>query len=120
MNREAKALIVIVGSVILFIGFGLWAVPTYSVWQQGKSGEAMLKKAEQEKQIMIETARAEVESATLQAEAISIVGQAVKEFPEYREQQFLQMFGEAIKDGDVKMIFVPTEANVPIIMHSDK
>lgn len=66
------------------VALGMWGCPTYGVWQQGKSGEARLKRAEQEKQILVEQARAEVEAASLRAEAIMIIGQAAKDFPEYR------------------------------------
>ena len=89
--------------------------PMWSVWQQGKSGEAALKRAEQEKQIMIEQAKAEVESAKLRAEAIKIVGKAAQEFPEYRLQEFMAAFADALQNDSIsKIVFVPTEANIPI------
>jgi regulator of protease activity HflC (stomatin/prohibitin superfamily) len=86
------------------------------VWRSGLSGQAALKRAEQEKQIMIETAKAEVESAKLRAEAIALVGEAAQQYPEYRQQEFIAAFGEAIQSGDVEqIIYVPTEANIPIV-----
>jgi len=94
----------------------LLGIPLYNVWYQGKMGEAALKRAESEKLIMIETAKAELESAKIRAEAINVVGKASKEFPEYREQEFIGAFGEAIKSGQIEqIIYVPTEANIPII-----
>ncbi|MGA1109970.1 MAG: hypothetical protein ACO3VO_00080 [Ilumatobacteraceae bacterium] len=102
--------------ILLIVGFGLWFFPVYHVWQAGLSGKAALMRAEQEKQIQIEQARAELESAKLRAEAISIVGKASKEFPEYRTQEFIGAFGEAIKSGSIdQIIYVPTEANIPIV-----
>jgi regulator of protease activity HflC (stomatin/prohibitin superfamily) len=95
---------------------GLYAVPKWRVWQQGLQGEASLRRAEQEKQIQVEQARAELESAKLRADAIQTIGQAAKDFPEYRLQEFLGAFGEAMQDGSVqKIIYVPTEANIPIM-----
>ena len=95
---------------------GLYLEPRYDVWQQGLAGEAMLAKAEQTKSIMIETARAEKESAQLRADAIVIMGQAAKDFPEYRQQEFMQAFGEALREGNIsQIIYVPTEANIPIL-----
>lgn len=80
------------------------------------AGKAMLMKAEQEKKIQIEQAKAEVESAKLRAEAIKLVGAAAKEYPEYRNQEFIAAFGEAMKSGEVEqIIYVPTEANIPIV-----
>ena len=78
-------------------------------------GKANLRQAEQEKMIMIETAKAEKEAAVQRAEAIRIMGEAAKEFPEYRQQEFIAAFGEAIQDGSInQIIYVPTEANIPI------
>lgn len=114
------ARIVMVFLVILLIVaaiVGLFAVvPRYKVWQQGLAGEATLRRAEQERQVLVEQAKAEVDAAKLRAEAIQIVGQAAKDFPEYRVQEFIAAFGEALQDGHVqKIIFVPTEANIPIV-----
>lgn len=98
------------------IGFCMWLFPTYGVWRQGLVGEAELERAKQTKQVMIEQAKAEKESAELKAEAIRIVGKAAKEFPEYRNQEFIAAFGEAMANGSIsKIIYVPTEANIPII-----
>lgn len=98
------------------IFFLLWFIPTYGVWKAGKYGEASLMRAEQEKRIQIEQAKAEVESAKLRAEAIEIVWEATKKFPEYRSQEFIGAFAEAMTNGAIdKVIYVPTEANIPII-----
>jgi len=111
-----KAIIAGVAFLVLCVAFGLWFFPVYGVWQAGLSGKAALMRAEQEKQIQIEQARAELESAKLRAEAIAIVGKASKEFPEYRTQEFIGAFGEAIKSGAIdQIIYVPTEANIPIV-----
>lgn len=93
-----------------------FGVPYYRVWTAGMAGKAALMKAEQEKKIQIEQAKAEVESARLRAEAIQLVGAAAQKYPEYRTQEFVAAFGEAIKSGEVEqIIYVPTEANIPIV-----
>ncbi len=103
-------------ALVAVIAFLCWFVPTYGVWQAGLSGKAALMRAEQEKQIQIEQAKAELESAKLRSEAISIVGEASKKYPEYRTQEFIGAFGEAIKSGVIdQIIYVPTEANIPIV-----
>ena len=107
---------VILAAIVGVIALGMWGLPTYNVWCSGLSGQAKLQRAEQEKQILIETAKAEAEAARLQAAAIAIVGNAAKQYPEYRQQQFIQAFGEAIQSGAVEqIIYVPTEANIPIV-----
>src|SRR3990172_1412618 len=83
--------------------------------EYNQNGQATLKRAEQEKQVMIEQARSELESAKLRADAIQIVGKAAKEYPEYRTQEFIGAFAEAMQNGAIdKIIYVPTEANIPI------
>lgn len=80
------------------------------------AGEAALKQAQQTRQIMVTQAQAELDSSTLRARAIGIVGQATKDFPEYRQQEFIGAFAEALKEGNIEqIIYVPTEANIPII-----
>lgn len=106
----------IVCILALCIVGGLWGCPRYNVWQQGLEGEAMLNKATATKQVMVQQALAEKEAAALRAEAIAIVGKASKEFPEYRQQEFIGSFAEALKEGKIQqIIYVPTEANIPII-----
>jgi len=109
----------IIGCVVLAVvlaGGLLWGVPQYNVYRQTLKGQANLQQAEQERQILVEQAKAEKESAELRARAIEIVGQAAKDFPEYREQEFMGAFAEALQNESVsKVIFVPTEANVPIV-----
>ena len=103
-------------SLIIIVGSLMFVLPVYNVWRAGKTGEALLQRAEQEKQILIETAKAEVEAAKLRAEAIEIVGEMAQQYPEYRLQEFMGAFGEALNNDQNKMIiYVPTEANIPII-----
>ena len=105
--------VVAVAALVTSLMFGL---PVYRVWQQGLTGEAALARAEQERQILVEQAQAERDAAQLRAEAIAIVGQAAQDFPEYRHQEFIGAFGEALQNGSIsKLVFVPTEANIPIV-----
>lgn len=115
MNENGSLILVIllVVSVIIGLFFGL---PLWNVWRAGLSGEAELTRAEQTKKIMVETARAEKDASILRAEAIGIMGKAAKEFPEYRQQEFMQAFGEALREGNIsQIIYVPTETNLPLL-----
>lgn len=106
-------------SLALFVAIvigGMYGFPKYSVWQKGLAGQASLKRAEQEKLIMIETAKAELEASKHRAEAIAVMGAKAKEFPEYRHQEFIGAFADALQNGSIaKIIYVPTEANIPIV-----
>ncbi len=101
--------------LMLLVGFGMWGCPRYEVYSQGLYGAAELAKAEQNRKILVQQAIAEEEAAKYRARAIKIVGQAAKDFPEYRYQEFLGAFGEALQSDAIdKIIFVPTEANIPV------
>lgn len=90
-------------------------IAEYSVRTETLRGEAELRRAEQNRQIQVQQAQAERDAAELRAEAIGIVGQAAKDYPEYRYQEFLGAFAEALNNGAVqKLVFVPTEAAIPI------
>ena len=89
--------------IILLLLFG-W--PHYKVWKQGMDGQASLAEAEQSKMIQVQVAKAELESAKLRAEAIKLVGQAAKDYPEYRKQEFIGAFGEALRDGRIQQIIM--------------
>jgi len=114
LNWFAWTLIVgaMLTTIILVMMMGL---PRYNVWQQGLAGEAALRRAEQERRIAVTQAQAEVDASKLRAQAIAEVGQAAKDFPEYRYQEFLGSFAEALREGNIEqIIYVPTEAMIPL------
>lgn len=116
-NPRFVGMIVVGGSlaIVLLLIFFMVVIPIWNVWRSGLSGEASLKRAVQTRQIQVEQARGEKEAASLRAEAIAIMGKAAKDFPEYRQQEFIGAFAEAMKDGRInQIIYVPTEANIPI------
>lgn len=117
------AVVAVCLALIIGAGFGVIAgwqqvrvyVAEYTVKTEKLIGEAEFVRAEQNRRILVEQARAEKDAALLRAEAIEIVGQAAKDYPEYRMQEFLGAFGEALQSDNIdKIIFVPTEANIPV------
>lgn len=114
--RPYIALAAIVLGILSVIALPFYVWPQYRVWQQELSGKAELARAAQNRQIKVEAARAEKEAAKETAEAIRIVGEAAAEYPEFREQEFIRAFAEAMENGGIhKVIFVPTERNIPIV-----
>ena len=108
----------ICGTIILagLIALGMVGCPKYNVWEQGLAGKAKLERASQERKILVEQAKAELEAAGIRAEAIEVLGQKAKDYPEYRLQEFLGAFAEALQSDKIdKIIYVPTEANIPIM-----
>jgi len=105
----------ILGFIVMGFAYG-FLNKHYSVWAMEMEGKAKLAEATQSRQIQIEQAKGEKMAAEYTAEAIAIVGKAAKAFPEYRTQTFIQSFGDALNNGNIqKIIYVPTEANIPIM-----
>lgn len=108
---------VIAGAVLVGLIFGgvyIWS--SLRVYNATSIGKAELAQADQNRQILVTQAKAEREAAEQRAEAIRIMGKAAQDFPEYRQQEFMASFGEALREGKMnQVIYVPTEANVPIM-----
>lgn len=121
----ALILILVALSIGLLFATG-WGWAHFRLWKAeytGKAleiekmymGKAILAEAEFAKMARIESAKAEKESAQLTADAIAIVGEAAQKYPEYRTQEFMLAFGEALREGNIdQILYVPTEANIPI------
>lgn len=110
--------IVVVGIGCLF----LWGCPNYNVYKQTLAGQGLLKEAESSRQIAVEEAKAKLESAKLLAnaeverakgvaEANKIIGEGLKGHEEYLVYLWIQALG----DKENHVIYVPTEANIPIL-----
>lgn len=119
MSTFNQALISVAIFSVILIGliFAIaFTINTLRVANATSVGKAEFARAEQNRQIKIKTAEAERDAAKLQAEAIQIVGEAAKAYPEYRHQEFLSAFGEALREGKMnQVIYVPTEANIPLM-----
>lgn len=105
---------------VIAVGFLFWFFPTYSVWQREMSGKAELAQAEWSKKVKTEEAKAnleaeklnaqaEIERAKGMAEAIKIEGGALT--PTYI--QYLWVRQNTFNDKTT--IYIPTEANLPIL-----
>ena len=110
----------IVLTVVVLIALPMWGCPRYAVWQQEMSGRAELAKAEQNRQIKIEEAKAnleaeklnaqaEIERAKGAAEAIAIENGSLT--PTYIQYLWVRQQNNAAE----KVIYIPTEANLPIL-----
>lgn len=115
-RNEATGRIFVVALIIILVAVAmLWGWPQYRVYQQGLTGQAELARATQNRQIRVEAAIAEREAATEIARSIEILGEAAQTYPEYRQQEFISAFAEALREGKIDQImYVPTEANIPI------
>ena len=111
-------LVVAVVATVLILA----VMPVYNVWSRELSGKAELKEAEWNRQIAIEEAQARLASAELDAlseverakgvaEANKIIGTSLKDNSEYLIWRWI----EGLHDEHTDVIYIPTEANIPII-----
>lgn len=115
----------VVGVVLLvstFIGALMFGIPKYRVWQRELSGQAALAEASWDRRIEIEEAEATKEAAKLLDERDSIqalgvaaanriLGQSLQDNEAYL--RYLWIIG--LSDGNSEVIYVPTEANLPLL-----
>ena len=107
--------------LLIAISAGLMAaVPVYKVWQQEMRGKAALAEAQQNRQIQIEEARANLESQRLNSEAEVERARGMAKAIEIEDGklttryiQYLWVRNIDKMDGD--KIYIPTEANLPIL-----
>ena len=117
-----KAVVLSILVILLLGAAGMGGCPIYNVWQKGLSGKAKLREAEMSRQILIEEAKAHAESATYLAkaeverakgvaEANKIIGSSLKNNDAYLKYLWIQ----GLHDGSSETIYIPTEANLPIL-----
>ena len=114
--------------VIVVIGLlcgGLYGCPKYSVYNQRLQGEAELARAESNRKIAIAEAEAKKESAKqleeaeiIRAEGVAkantIIGDSLKNNEAYLRYLYITGLNETSDKGN-KIIYVPTEAGLPIL-----
>lgn len=132
-----------IGVIVLGVGVW-WFFKTMSIWSREMAGKAQLAEATFSKQIQIEEARSKNEAAIMNAEAKikmaeadaaslkikalaesereiiraegaakanEIIGASLKDNEAYLRYLWLQ----GIQDGNREVIYIPTEANLPIL-----
>lgn len=109
-------------ALVILVAWFLVGYPRWSVWASQKSGEADLAQAHKEQQIQVSKAQGRLDAATLnknaaivEAEAVSSqiekIGKQLTEHDLYLKWQWIKM----MEEGGNSVIYVPTEANLPIL-----
>ena len=108
--------------VVVLLGVAMaFVIPWYNVWSQEMEGKAEFAKAEQNRKIKIEEARAnreaeklnaqaEVERAKGAAEAIRIENGSIT--PTYIQYLWVRQQSDL---SDKTVIYIPTETNLPLL-----
>lgn len=118
MNKLGIVTVILVAAMMTG---GPFIVPYYNVWQQEMSGKAEFAKAEQNRKIKIEEAKAnleaeklnaqaEVERAKGAAEAIRIENGSIT--PAYIQYLWVRQQSNL---NDKTVIYIPTETNLPVL-----
>lgn len=116
-----KAIVGILVGIAVFVVAMAFVMPWYNVWSQEMEGKAEFAKAEQNRKIKIEEAKAnleaeklnaqaEVERAKGAAEAIKIENGSIT--PTYIQYLWVRQQSDL---SDKTVIYVPTETNLPIL-----
>ncbi|MEL6360376.1 MAG: membrane protease subunit [Pseudomonadota bacterium] len=108
--------------IVAIIAAGMFIVPQWNVWRAELAGRAALAEAENERKVLVEDAKARLESAKFFAEAEVERAKGVAEAnriiadglggPEgYLRYLWIQKLGENGQD----VIYIPTEAGIPLL-----
>jgi len=111
-------------AVIATVAVGLVGCPQYSVYEQRLTGEAELARAQQNRQIAVNEAQAKKDAAVLLAEAEverakgvaaanQVIANGLKGNDEYLRYLWITEVA-AVTHGDKTVIYIPTEANMPL------
>ena len=121
MKMDLKVVIGVVAVVLVFGCVAMFGLPVYSVWQQNKVGEAELARAEQNRQIAIQEAKAKEESAkslanaeVIRAEGVAKANQIIGDSLKNNDAYIHYLWIEAIRESKSDVIYIPTEAGIPI------
>lgn len=124
--KAMKMVIKWIGLSLIFLVFVIWgfsaAGKRYDVWAEGKVGEAEVARAEYNRQIKTLEAKAASESAKFLAEAeitrakgIAQANQIIGESLKNNEAYLRYLWIDSLKNTEDKVIYVPTEAGLPIL-----
>lgn len=111
---------------VAFMGLSTAACGDIGVYMAKKEGEAELAKAVSSKQVMVETAKANLESAKLNAQAEierakgtdqanRIMASSLGGPENYLRWAYIDMLRETAGRGDRQVIYLPTEAGMPLL-----
>ena len=119
-DHTIKYTVVAIIGVLVLISVIAFISPQYGVWSKTLSGKGHLKEAEYNRQIQVVEAEAKAHAAKSLAEAEinraygvakAIIGVSLKN----NEQYLRWLWIEGLQHTQNQIIYVPTEANLPIL-----
>ncbi len=120
-NKTLKILIISLLTLFAVIALWMWGMPKYRFYKQDLTGQANLRQQEWEKKIAIEDAKALKESAVLKAEAeierakgVAEANRIIADSLQGNESYLRYLWIDKLS-GNESVIYVPTEASLPIL-----
>ena len=112
-------------AVVVVIAVLMFGLPLYNVWQQEMSGKAEMAKAEQNRKILVEEAKAKLEAEKLNAEAEIERAKGMAKAMEiengkltttYNQYLFIRTLEKISDKGSLpQTIYIPTEGMLPVM-----
>lgn len=113
-------------SILVVLGGTLVGCPSYNVYSNEMAGKAAFQRAEQDRRIRVLEAQAILDSSKLTAEAEverakgtnasnEIMAQSLGGPDNYLRWSYIHMLEETAGKGDRQVIYLPTEAGMPIL-----
>ena len=124
--RGLAGLLILVGGFVLVVALILVGWPRYNVYQRQMAGRAAYEQAVQDRRIRVLEAQAALDSAQLTAqaeiarargtnEANRIMADSLGGPDNYLRWSYIHMLEETAGQGDRQVIYIPTEAGMPIL-----
>lgn len=124
METETKNLVTTIVRVLWFLSvlicLAMYGLPQYRVYSARKDGEAILAHAQSSREVAVAEAKAKMESSSLLAQADTIRAHGIARSNQIiglsLTEAYLHWFWiDNIEKNPQAVIYVPTEANMPIL-----
>ena len=120
MTSTTKNTVITVVVVVALILVLLVGGPYYQVWQQNMAGRARMAEAEYSRQITIIEARMNLEAEELNAAAEVARARGAAEAMEIVQEKLTDMYirylwVRQVGFANASLVYIPTEANLPIL-----
>ncbi len=125
VNFGGRSVAIFFGIIVAIIVVLMFGLPLYNVWQQEMAGKAEMAKAEQNRKILIEEAKARLEAEKLNAQAEVERAKGMSEAMKlengtlnstYNQYLFIRTLEKLADKGDLpQIIYMPSEGLVPVL-----
>ena len=117
------SVLAVVGGLIFLL---MWGLPQYGIYRQSLAGQAEMARADQNRQVQVREAQARLDAASLLAQAEVVRAQGVHDANEiiaaglggpegYLRYLFINGLFETPGQKPPQIIYLPTEAGMPIL-----